>query len=164
LILRKYNKIVILLLLPVVCVMYSCSNGDQGDLQPVNEKFYASNFRFSPRKKVIIRGTRDKVTTTGKTHIIALSEGNIYLGWKKLDVLVPENWYIYFCDNVVCYYTFPDDAIMNPVKKGDKTEENKMKIFVEHNGESGSGVVNILVYEVVNPQNADTITYDITIE
>lgn len=164
-ILKNFNRIALpAIFFAAITVINSCGSDRENNARPVEEKFYASNFRFSPRKKVIINGSKEKVTITGKTHIIGLTDDNIYLGWKKLDVLVPDNWYVYFCDNVVCYYTFPDGAIMNPVKKGDKAENNKMKLYVEHNEESGSGVINILVYEVVNPQNQDTITFDITIE
>lgn len=129
------------------------------------EQRSAKNFHFSPSKLVQINGSSQAENTiTGKSFLKCNSESAINLRWKKVEENYPAGWNVYYCDNVACYYVFPDSSDLAPVSIKDEANANRMKLYVESNQIKGKGKVKIAVYEINNSKNSDTITYQIDIK
>lgn len=122
------------------------------------------SFYFTPTKILKANGAAtDEEPVTASNFLRSNSKEKQFLRWKVIEKTCPPQWHVYYCDNVSCYFMMPDSSNMHAVYQAQKEDANRMKIYVESNGAAGEGTVKIAVFEIKNRQNADTLTYNISI-
>lgn len=124
---------------------------------------YAQTISFSPGKVVSISGSAGSVLLYGTTYVQTNSPSNLNLRWRKISETLQSGWNPYLCDNALCYTVVPDSADMMPIDSSQSSTANQMTLYLPPANISGTGQIKLLLYQISNPANNDTITYNINV-
>jgi len=86
--------------------------------------------------------------------------GSLRIAYEKVSVDYPAGWDVSFCDNRNCFFTFRDKDTFSAMAAGEKAS---MKITVFPKGTADTAIVKYAVWDVNNPSQKDTLTFNIMV-
>jgi hypothetical protein len=93
-------------------------------------------------------------------HIRSNKTDSLHLAYERIEMNVPSGWGANLCDNAVCYGDLHTAANMSPFKA---PAEAFMKITVNPMGIAGTAVVKYAIWDLNNPTQRDTLTFNIVV-
>jgi hypothetical protein len=93
-------------------------------------------------------------------HIRSTITDSLFMAYERIEENVPSGWGANLCDNAVCYGDLHSAANMAPFKA---PAEAFMKITVNPMGIAGTAVVKYAVWDLNNPNQRDTLTFNIVV-
>lgn len=119
---------------------------------------YAKGYELLDAKKQTFY-IGQEVTTDNNIHFkCTASGGNVTIAYEKIEVNVPAEWEYSFCDNVGCYFAFPENGEYAPLAYN---EEAYMKVTLNAKGKAGVARVRYVIYDKNDPTEKDTLDYTI---
>ena len=120
------------------------ANGSYSIVEDKNSTFYVPHSDF----------------TDCAIHIRSNITDSLFMAYERIEMNVPSGWGANLCDNAVCYGDLHAGANMAPFKA---PAEAYMKITVNPMGIAGTAVVKYAVWDLNNPNQRDTLTFNIVV-
>lgn len=119
---------------------------------------FAQSYFHTPNDSIVANAVFDDV---GVFNILQSHPTNdtLYFKWKKHLVNIPNTWEASICDVGHCYTNIVDSSTCDPVFPSDV---GIMSLHLNPHFEAGTGIVQVLFWEVNTPNNIDTLTWIIT--
>lgn len=119
---------------------------------------FAKGYEVIGEKKKTFYVGQD-ISTDNNIYIKSIkTAGNVTIAYERMDVSIPSGWDYSFCDNVGCYFSFPESGSYAPLYP---SEEAYMKVTVKANGKAGTMTVKYALWDTEDPTNKDTFEYTI---
>lgn len=120
------------------------ANGTYSIVESKNSTFYVPHSDF----------------TDCTIHIRSNITDSLHMAYERIEMNVPSGWGANLCDNAVCYGDLHSAANMAAFKA---PTEAYMKITVNPMGIAGTAVVKYAVWDLNNPNQRDTLTFNIVV-
>ena len=120
----------------------------------------AADFSFSPARTYTVESGCLAASMT-KVSINNTSGSSANFSWNLITNTIPDAtcWTISLCDNQGCYSVIPATSTLAPLTY--TINPNVFTFDVNSNGNTGSGLVQLEVVDVNDPNNKDTITFHV---
>lgn len=146
------------LLIVLLIFITACSSEDKPADRISDRSFYFNTLDVEIKDKTSTK------TATGIAIIKFNSKQDHNLRWRQIYNETPDDWSLYFCDNVACHFELPDSVDLKTINYSSPEKERTMKLFVTTNSSAGKGKVKLELFDLNDPSLKDTVAYNISIE
>lgn len=121
---------------------------------------FAKNYNLVPNDTIFLIGELEDLQTL-TIQELNISKDTINLKWKLIKSNLPENWEASVCDNSFCYTSLVESGSMTPIFPDDY---GFILLHITPKIKLGESVIQYAVWDVMAPEEIDTLTFILKVE
>jgi hypothetical protein len=116
---------------------------------------WAQTLSYSP-SQILEKTVSLNYYSTEYIFITNNSGQQLNLGFELIDAVVPQQWSVTGCTNMICYTNLPDSGPLGAIQNAGQAY---LSVNLAVNETAGDAIIQFAVFDETNPQQRDTILF-----